>query len=297
MQKAKPAVAGVSKVQCCAACSVCVSHSNAQHQSRGESCWQRPPFMNISSSHHFLSPLFLPWETRSFSALLPNSQKEYVSQQCLMKFPWSTAELPITFCWWKSYETSLLPIFTGKSTERSQSMPSLCTMSSAAATNSPISSLLTAGTLMQHTTLSQTLQFFLMNWTPNTRLVKASHIQHLGRLPPDGRHNFLFFIHYVVEHILEYILHNQNWSFHLILQADVSVRFLAITDLSLLGFAVRTSPAGNMGLSKPMFYLSGTFSQCTGIPVDLKTYIFLVDIAASETFKKKFLKLINNNLP
>lgn len=75
----------------------------------------------------------------------------------------------------------------------------LCALSSAAVTYSPISSLLTAGTVTQYTTLSQTLQYFVMNWTQNTRLFKAHHIQHLGRLPPDGRHNFLFFIYYVVE--------------------------------------------------------------------------------------------------
>lgn len=176
MQKAKPAVVKVSKVQCHAACSVCVSHSNAQHQSRGESCWQRPPFMNISSSHHFLSPLFLPWETRSSFPLLPNSPRGNVSQQCLMKFPWSTSQLPITFWWWNNYETSSN---IHREEHREVTEHALCTMSSAAATHSPISSLLTAGTVIQHTALSQTLQYFVINWTQNRRLFKACHIQHV----------------------------------------------------------------------------------------------------------------------
>lgn len=104
----------VGKVQSHAACSVCVNRSNAQHQSRGESCWQRPPFMNISSSHHFRRLFFLPWETRSVFALLPNSPKEYVSQQRLMKSLWSTSRFPINFWWWKSYETSSFQYSQGR---------------------------------------------------------------------------------------------------------------------------------------------------------------------------------------
>lgn len=42
-------------------------------------------FHNLSSSHYFLSPFFLLWETKHPSAFVPNSLPKYVSQQFLTK--------------------------------------------------------------------------------------------------------------------------------------------------------------------------------------------------------------------
>lgn len=127
--KGKPRCGKLSKVQCHTACSVCVSHSNAQHQSRGESCWQRPPFINISSSHHFHSLFFLLWETSSLFPLLPSSPKKYVSHQCLTKshLPFgahcSSHHLLVSKTVKKLWSL-ILPLFTGQSIRRSQSVPS-----------------------------------------------------------------------------------------------------------------------------------------------------------------------------
>lgn len=116
----------------------CLCNSNAQHQSRGESCWQRPPFINISTSHHFLSPLFLPWEKKKLLCFAPKFSKR-------VHFPAVPNEVPLEHTTvahhllvMKELWNLTLPIFTGKSTERSQSMPSVqCPQQQSHAAQSP----------------------------------------------------------------------------------------------------------------------------------------------------------------
>lgn len=110
--------------------------------------------------------------------------------------------------------------------------PAPCTMSSAAVTDSPISSLLTAGTVMQHTALSQTLQCFVHELHPKQEAIQSMSYSAFRKIAFRWETHF-FFLHTLCGRTTccfhSLILHNQNGSFHLIVQADAPVRFLATT--------------------------------------------------------------------
>lgn len=104
-----------------AACSVCVSHSNAQHQSRGERCWRRPPF--IAFLHPTTFSALSPLGNKQPFGFHPTFSHKYISQQCLTKMEHKEHPHSMTnWCPTEAARTPVLPELLHADSRYSQAM-------------------------------------------------------------------------------------------------------------------------------------------------------------------------------